>query len=121
MKFLNPVISTSKFTRIPAHLLRKDNLHRRRKQILFLQHLTHLFEIRALRVFRYRRLVLVPVCMLVATIPRDLRGALRLEHDEDRRIAFRFALQVVAQRAWLIRFDGLRCLLEEFLDLGGGC
>lgn len=48
-------------------------------------------------------------------------GGLRLEHNEDRRIAFRFALQVVAQRAWLVGFDGLRCLLEEFLDLGGGC
>lgn len=48
-------------------------------------------------------------------------GGLRLKHDEDGRIAFRFALQVVTQRAWLIGFDGLRCLLEEFLNLGGGC
>lgn len=45
---------------------------------------------------------------------------LRLEHDEDGRVAFRFALQVVAQRARFVGLDGLRCLLEELLDLGGG-
>lgn len=61
--------------------------------------------------------------MLAVTIPHDMwgGGGLRLKHDEDGRIAFRFALQVVTQRAWLIGFDGLRCLLEEFLNLGGGC
>lgn len=44
-------------------------------------------------------------------------GNARLEHDEHRRIAFRFALQVILECPGLVGFDGFRGFEEKLFDL----
>ncbi len=45
------------------------------------------------------------------------KAAVRFEHDEDRRIAFRLALQVILQCSGLVGFDCRGRLFEKLFDL----
>lgn len=89
-------------TRIPASLLCEHHPRRRSEQILTLERLAERPDMRRFAVLGQGRLILV-----------------RLQHHEDRGVAFGLALKVVPQDAGLVGFHGCGGGGEKFFYLVG--